>query len=120
MTNALYSFLLAAAVPSLALAQPYRCVFDNGSIAEIRYPCDAVTVDRFAKRLAQLLPDPRDMPGTRDEMKSAFVVAIGGCDDQTRGRTPEELGKAGEPFLPWKQTAAMVQAARELFCPEIK
>jgi hypothetical protein len=41
----------------------------------------------------------------------AYVMAIGGCDEQTRGMTPEDLGKAGDPFLPWKQTAAMVRAA---------
>jgi hypothetical protein len=112
--------LSVIAFPHLGLAQPYKCVFDNGSVVETKFPCDAATVDNFAHRLAQLLPDPREMPLGSDGIKNAHVMAIGGCDERTRGMTPEELGNAGEPFLPREQTAAMVQAARELFCPEMK
>ena len=118
--KALLFFLSAVAFFHVAAAQPYKCVFDNGSVVETKFPCDSAALDKFARRLAQLLPDPREMPLSGDGIKNAYVMAIGGCDEQTRGMTPEDLGKAGEPFLPWKQTAAMVQAARELFCPEMK
>lgn len=101
-------------------AQPYRCIFENGSVVETRFPCDGETLDLFSRRLAQLLPDQQEKPLGGDGLKNADVMAIGGCDKQTRGMTPEDIGRAGEPFFPWKQTAAMVQAARELCCPEMK
>jgi hypothetical protein len=120
MMKALLFFLSAVAFSDVAGAQPYECVFDNGSVVATKFPCDSAVLDKFARRLAQLLADPPELPLSGDVIKNAYVMAIGGCDEQTRGMTPEDLGKAGEPFLPWKETAAMVQAARELFCPEMK
>lgn len=115
-------FVLLSAIvfPDCALAQPYKCIFDNGSAVETKFPCDAVMIEKFGSRLTQLYPDVQQTKLSHKGMKNLYVMAMASCDESAQNMTPEEIGRNSEPFFPWQLTAAMVQAAREVICPEIK
>ena len=117
---AFLSALFAFAFPYHVAAQPYKCVFANGSAVDTKFPCDPATIGKFSGRFAQLYPEVRKEKPTHEYMKNLYVIAIGTCDEPFIGMSPEQIGKNSEPFFPWRMTAAMAQAAREVICPKSK
>ena len=113
-------FLSVIVFPHYAVAQPYKCIFANGSAVETKFPCDPAMIEKFGNRFTELYPDARQMNPSHELMKNLYVMAMAGCDEDSRNMTSEEIGKNSEPFFPWKLTAAMVQAAREIICVETK
>jgi hypothetical protein len=115
-----FVFLSAIVFPHYASAQPYKCMFANGSVVETKFPCDPVMIEKFGNRLTQLYPDVRQMNLSPEYTKNLYVMAMADCDEPFIRMTPEQIGKNGEPFFPWQMGAAMAQAAREIICPETK
>ncbi len=116
----IFVVLLAVVFPLLALAQSYKCVAPDGTVYEAKFPCDPERIERFVDRFTELYPDATQQGMSRDNMKELYSMAMGTCDEPFISMTPEEVGKNSEPFFPWKMTAAMAQAAREIICPKTK
>ena len=112
------ALLLISALSQGALADPYRCVFTDGTAVETAFPCEQAMVDRFGRRVIELYPDLRQINTSPDYIKNLYVFAMAGCQGHFAQMTPEEIGRSGEPFFPWEMGAAMAQAAREVICPK--
>ena len=114
------ALLLIVCFPFCAYAQQHKCFLPDGTAYEAKYPCDPVTVEKFAERFFDLLPEEDQQKNTVESLKVLYLMAIETCDEPFLSMTPEEVGKNGEPFFTWQFTAAMTQAAREIICPEKK
>lgn len=115
-----FVLLSAIAFPPYALAQPYKCAAPDGSVYEVKFPCDPARIEKFVSRFAELFPDAPKMGISYEYMRSLYLMAMGTCDEPFISMTPEEIGKNSEPFFPWQMTAAYAQAAREIICPQTK
>ena len=116
MTGALF-LVLTLAFASSVRAEPYRCTFATGDVAETRFPCEPAMVDRFGKRLLELYPEVRQINTSADYIMGLYIYAMSSCTGHFAEMTPEEIGENGEPFFPREMLAAMIKAGREVICP---
>ncbi len=114
-----FVFVLAILFSPYSLAQ-YKCVYENGSSVEMKFPCDPATIEKFGSRFTALYPDARTSVPTHEVMKNMYVFATASCDEPFVSMSPEEFGKNMEPFFSWQMGAAMAKAARETICPRSK
>ena len=110
--------LLTLLFPISVVAQQSECLLPDGTACEAKYPSDPGTIEKFANRFHELLPEKDQQDHTAESLKVLYPMAIGTCEEPFKNMTPEEIGKNGEPFFTWQFTAAMVRAAREIICPE--
>ena len=112
--------LLVWLIPVCTLADSYSCTFENGSTVKVKYSCEAAMIEKFGDRLVKLYPRIQDEGLNNEHLKNLYVQALVGCEEPFSDMTPEEIGKNGEPFYPWELTAAMIQAARDVACTQVK
>lgn len=114
----LCAFLLIIFLPISLFAQQPDCILPDGTACEVKYKCDPATIEKFANRFYELLPKHDQEKNAVESLKGLYPMAIYACEGSAVSMTPEEIGKNGEPFFTWQFTAAMAQAARDVFCPE--
>lgn len=107
-------------IPVCALADPYSCTFENGSTVIVKYSCDPAIIEKFGARLVKLYPSIQDGSLNNELFKGLYVQALTGCEEPLSNMTPKEIGENSEPFYPWEMTAAMIQAARDVVCTQVK
>jgi hypothetical protein len=113
----IFIFLLILFLPLSIFAQQPKCVLPDGTACEAKYTFDPKTIDKFANRFYELLPNNDQKDNTIENLKELYEMAILTCEEPFLSMTPEEIGRNGEPFFTWQFTAAMVRAAREIICP---
>ncbi|OYU46710.1 MAG: hypothetical protein CFE44_00710 [Burkholderiales bacterium PBB4] len=116
-TRMLLPALIALAFCCQSWAAPHVCKYENGDTVEVQFPCDAVRVAGFRKRLLELYPEVADISTSPDYITGLFVFSMASCTGHFADMSPQAIGEGGEPFFPSKMLEAMVRAGREQLCP---